>query len=190
MGTIDGKGSNNWVVAGNRSTSGKPLLSNDPHLGLSAPAIWYFVHLEAPESKAEDGRVTPALNAIGATLPGQPDVKLTVRESRHGPVLSDAQKSHTELLDTGKYVLALRWGALDIDNQTILSGLRSNAAQSIDDLEAAFSTYHSPMQSVVMADIAGRTAFKAVGKLPLRKPDNDILGIAPSPGWDARYDWA
>lgn len=253
MGTVDGKGSNNWVVAGNRSASGKPLLANDPHLGLSAPAIWYFAHLEAPESKAADGRVTPAVNAIGATLPGlpfvvlgrtakvawgftntgpdvqdlyleqinpanpkqyrvpaegqpawtdfktrnevvkvkgQPDVQLTVRESRHGPVLSDAQKSHAELLDTSKYVLALRWAALDADNQTVLSGLRSNAAQSIDDLEAAFSSYHSPMQSVVMADMAGRTAFKAVGKLPLRKPDNDILGIAPSPGWDARYDWA
>ena len=46
------------------------------------------------------------------------------------------------------------------------------------------------MQSVVMADVAGRTAFKAVGKLPLRKLENDILGIAPSPGCDARYDWA
>ena len=46
------------------------------------------------------------------------------------------------------------------------------------------------MQSVVMGDMAARTAFKAVGKLPLKKPDNDILGIAPSPGWDARYDWA
>ena len=121
---------------------------------------------------------------------GQSDVQMTVRESRHGPVLSDAQKSHAELLDTARFVLALRWAALDADNQTVLSGLRSNAAQSIDDLEAAFSTYHSPMQSVVMADTSGRTGFKAVGKLPLRKPDNDILGIAPSPGWDSRYDWA
>jgi len=242
LGTVDGKGSNNWVVAGNRSASGKPLLANDPHLGLSAPAIWYFAHLEAP-----------GLNAIGATLPGLPfvvlgrtakvawgftntgpdvqdlyleqinpanpkqyripgdgqpawadfktrdevikvkgqsDVQMTVRESRHGPVLSDAQKSHAELLDTARFVLALRWAALYADNQTVLSGLRSNAAQSIDDLEAAFSTYHSPMQSVVMADTSGRTGFKAVGKLPLRKPDNDILGIAPSPGWDSRYDWA
>jgi len=117
-------------------------------------------------------------------------VQLTVRESRHGPVLSDAQKSHAEVLDTAKFVLALRWGALDADNQTVLSGLRSNNAQSIEDLEAAFSTYHSPMQSVVMADTAGRTGFKAVGKLPLRKLANDIMGIAPSPGWDARYDWA
>ena len=72
----------------------------------------------------------------------------------------------------------------------MLSGLRSNQAQSVDELVAAFSTYHSPMQSVVMADVSGRVAFKAVGKLPLRKPDNDILGIAPAPGWDARYDWA
>ena len=254
LGTVDGKGSNNWVVAGNRSASGKPLLANDPHLGLSAPAIWYFAHLEAPEGKAEGGRVTPAVNAIGATLPGLPfvvlgrtakvawgftntgpdvqdlyleqinpdnpkqfrmpdeqsqtiwadfktrqevikvkgqsDVQLTVRESRHGPVLSDAQKSHAEVLDTRKFVLALRWGALDADNQTVLSGLRSNAAQSFDDLQAAFSSYHSPMQSLVMADASGRTGFKAVGKLPLRKPDNDILGIAPAPGWDTRYDWA
>ena len=245
LGTVDGKGSNNWVVAGSRTTSGKPLLANDPHLGLSAPAIWYFAHLEAP-----------GLNAIGATLPGlpfvvlgrtakvawgftntgpdvqdlyleqinpanpqqyrvpdvqqgsqpvwanfkirtevikvkgQPDVQLTVRESRHGPVLSDAQKSHADLLDTSKYVLALRWIALDDDNQTVLSGLRSNQAQSVDDLMAAFSSYHSPMQSVVMADTSGRTAFKAVGKLPLRKPENDIRGMAPAPGWDARYDWA
>ena len=51
MGTVDGNGSNNWVVAGNRSASGKPLLANDPHLGLSAPAIWYFAHLEAPSKQ-------------------------------------------------------------------------------------------------------------------------------------------
>ncbi len=254
LGTVDGKGSNNWVVAGARTQSGKPLLANDPHLGLSAPAIWYFAHVQAPESKAANGRVTPALNAIGATLPGlpfvvlgrtaqvawgftntgpdvqdlyleqinpanpaqyrvpadgvqaawadfktrvetikvkgQPDVQLTVRESRHGPVLRDAQKTHADLIDTTKYVIALRWAALDADNQTVLSGLRSNHAQSVNDLLAAFESYHSPMQSVVMADTTGRTAFKAVGKLPLRKPDNDILGIAPAPGWDTRYDWA
>ena len=242
LGTVDGKGSNNWVVSGNRTTSTQPLLANDPHLGLSAPAIWYFAHLEAP-----------GLNAVGATLPGLPfvvlgrtqkvawgftntgpdvqdlyleqinpndpnqyrvpsagqpvwvdfktrvetlkvkgqeDVKLTVRESRHGPVLSDAQKSHADLLDTRKFVLALRWSALDTDNQTVLSGLRSNQAESVDELLAAFASYHSPMQSVVMADVAGQTAFKTVGKVPLRKPENDILGIAPSPGWDARYDWS
>jgi penicillin G amidase len=40
--------SNNWVVSGNRTVTGKPLLSNDPHLGPTAPSIWYMVHLSAP----------------------------------------------------------------------------------------------------------------------------------------------
>ena len=48
-------------MSGERSASGKPLLANDPHLGLSAPALWYFAHLSAP-----------GLNVIGATLPGIP----------------------------------------------------------------------------------------------------------------------
>jgi len=257
LGQVDGKGSNNWVVAGKHSSSGKPLLANDPHLALSAPATWYFAHLQAP-----DRQPTAALDVMGATLPGLPfvvlgrtgkvawgftntapdvqdlyleqlnpanpqqyrvpqtgdtgsggggsgvrwadftvreetirvkgeaDLRLVVRESRHGPVLSDVQKSHADLVDTRKYVIALRWSALDADNQTVLAGLRANRAQSVDELMAAYSAYHSPMQNVVAADVAGRTAFKAVGKIPLRRPDNDILGIAPSPGWDARYDWA
>ncbi|MDH5212328.1 MAG: penicillin acylase family protein, partial [Betaproteobacteria bacterium] len=44
----EGLGSNNWVVAGAKSATGKPLLANDPHLGLTAPAVWYFAHLAAP----------------------------------------------------------------------------------------------------------------------------------------------
>ncbi len=61
----EGNGSNNWVVAGKRTATGKPLLANDPHLGLTAPAIWYFAHLNAP-----------GLNVIGATLPGVPAIVL------------------------------------------------------------------------------------------------------------------
>jgi penicillin amidase len=62
---VEGMGSNNWVVGSARSQSGKPLLANDPHLGLSTPAVWYFAHLSAP-----------GLNVIGATLPGIPAVVL------------------------------------------------------------------------------------------------------------------
>jgi len=64
-GNIDGVGSNNWVLDGRRTVSGKPLLANDPHLGLSAPALWYFAHLSAP-----------GMDVIGATLPGLPAVVL------------------------------------------------------------------------------------------------------------------
>ena len=58
-------GSNNWVVSGARSETGKPLLANDPHLGLQAPALWYLVHVQ-----------TPAGNVVGGTIPGMPFVVL------------------------------------------------------------------------------------------------------------------
>jgi penicillin G amidase len=45
------------------------------------------------------------------------------------------------------------------------------------------------MQNVVAADTQGRTAYQAVGKVPLRNPQDDIRGIAPAPGWEAKYDW-
>ncbi len=55
-------GSNNWVVSGEKSTSGKPLFSNDMHLGLSAPGIWYTMH-QVVEGK---------FNVTGVAVPGQP----------------------------------------------------------------------------------------------------------------------
>jgi penicillin amidase len=58
-------GSNDWVISGARTSSGKPLLSNDPHLGHQMPALWYEAHL-----KADD------FNVAGVTLPGTPTVIL------------------------------------------------------------------------------------------------------------------
>ncbi len=56
-----GIGSNNWVVGGTHTASGKPLLANDTHLPLGVPCIWYMVHLTAP-----------GWNVKGFTLPGAP----------------------------------------------------------------------------------------------------------------------
>jgi penicillin amidase len=42
------EGSNAWAVSGARTASGKPLLAGDPHIGISAPAVWYEAHLSAP----------------------------------------------------------------------------------------------------------------------------------------------
>lgn len=42
------QGSNGWAVAGNRTVSGMPILSNDTHIGYSQPAVWYEAHLEYP----------------------------------------------------------------------------------------------------------------------------------------------
>jgi penicillin amidase len=220
LGNVEGKGSNNWVVDGSRTQSGKPLLANDPHLGLTAPAIWYFARLQAPAA-GDQG----ALDVVGATLPGmpfvvlgrtahmawgftntgpdvqdlyleqinpaqpgqyrvpaasgnpddvawadfvtrtetirvkgQPDVTHTVRSTRHGPVLSDAQASHGKLLDTSRYVLALRWTALDADNQTVRAGLGLNRAHTVAQGIEALRHNHSPTQNVVLADTAGAVA--------------------------------
>lgn len=244
LGHLEGIGSNNWVVAGERTQSGKPLLANDPHLGLSAPAIWYFARLKAPA--APGGK---PMDVIGATLPGlpsvvlgrtagvawgftntgpdvqdlyleqinpdnpgqyrtpqgwaafeqreevirvkgQPDEKLMVRSTRHGPVMSDANPTYGDVIDTRKFALALRWSALDADNTTVLAGLHANLAQTTDELLAAYAQYHSPMQNLVAADTQGRTAFQAIGKVPLRQAGNDLRGVAPAPGWEARYDWS
>jgi len=42
------EGSNAWAIAGRRTASGKPLLAGDPHIGFSAPSVWYEAHLSAP----------------------------------------------------------------------------------------------------------------------------------------------
>ena len=240
-GTVEGKGSNNWVVAGSHTSSGKPLLANDPHLGLGAPAIWYFARLQSKAS---------GMDVIGASLPGLPFIVLgrtaqvawgftntgpdvqdlyiekinpanpkqyqmpdgkwtefeirseiipvkgqapvnyTARSTRHGPVVSDAQSSYSETIDTAKYALALRWSALDADNRTSLAGWNAQKANSVAELFKAYADYHSPMQNVVAADTSGTIAYKAIGKTPIRSKDNDIRGIAPALGWEAKYDWA
>ena len=41
-------GSNGWVIAGNRTKSGLPILANDTHIGFSQPAVWYEAHMEYP----------------------------------------------------------------------------------------------------------------------------------------------
>ena len=44
----EGEGSNNWVIAGSRTRSGKPLLASDPHIAFAAVSCWYGVHLRSP----------------------------------------------------------------------------------------------------------------------------------------------
>ncbi len=56
-----GLGSNNWVVSGAHTATGKPLLANDTHLELTVPPIWYEIHLTAP-----------GWNREGLTAPGRP----------------------------------------------------------------------------------------------------------------------
>ena len=62
--------SNEWVVAGSRTLTGKPILANDPHLALGAPILWYLARIVTPEGSVK-----------GATVPGTPVVLLGQNDS-------------------------------------------------------------------------------------------------------------
>ncbi len=63
--SLGGFGSNNWALAGSRTASGRPIVANDPHVGVSLPATWYLIHLEGPD-----------IHVAGATIPGIPGVAI------------------------------------------------------------------------------------------------------------------
>ncbi|QWD95789.1 penicillin acylase family protein [Polynucleobacter sp. MG-6-Vaara-E2] len=233
----DGIGSNNWALSGKLTASGKPLLANDPHLGLSAPAIWYFAHLDAP-----------GLNVLGSTLPGiptvvlgraekfawsftntnpdvqdlyieqidpnnpgmyrgpdgllpfkvrqeiidvkgAPSVNFIVKETRHGPVISDSYARAKRAIDTDRFALALRSTALDIENQSVAGLLDLNRAKDMDAFKQSLRKNYAPMQNVVMADIDGNIAYQAAGVAPKRLLHHGLYGVAPAPGWEKQYDW-
>ncbi len=62
--------SNNWVISGKRTASGKPILANDPHLQAAAPGIWYMSNLS-----------TPTMRVSGVTFPGVPGIVLGHNEN-------------------------------------------------------------------------------------------------------------
>lgn len=62
LGIVTLSGSNNWAVSGSRSETGKPILSNDMHLGFNVPGFWLQVHQVIPGK----------LNVTGVLFPGEP----------------------------------------------------------------------------------------------------------------------
>lgn len=235
---VEGAGSNNWAVAGRRSAGGAPLLANDPHLKLSAPALWYFARLELPGWKLA-GATMPGLPLLvlgqnqrvawGFTntapdvqdlylerikpddatqyqtpdgwapfetaeevirVKGAPEVKLQVRRTRHGPVVSDAGITSDLLGSRPGYALSMRWTALDPDGESVTAALAMNRARNVDEFLHATRGWVAPMQNMAVADVEGHIALVSPGRVPLRRPDNDLKGQVPAPGWDARYDWA
>lgn len=238
-----GSGSNNWVLSGARTVTGKPLLANDPHLALQTPALWYLAQLSAP-----------GLSVTGATLPGLPlvvlghtdqvawgftntgpdtqdlflerlrgnryltpngwqpvkvrrevirvkgqaDVTLDVRETRHGPLVSDVSGDAADVAevdgvgtsgageDGTTYALAFGWTALRTDDRSMEAGLELNSVQNWDDFTAALRNFHAPEQNIVYADTSGNIGFYAPARVPIRKAGN---GQVPVPGWTGEYDW-
>ncbi len=100
--------SNAWAVDGTRSSGGKPLLANDPHLWLAAPGVWYLMDVGGP-----------GIAAIGGTLPGTP-VVLVGRNRDLGWGITttnvDDQDLYIEKVnpdDPGQYLTPEGWRAFD-----------------------------------------------------------------------------
>lgn len=218
-----GLGSNNWVVSGAHTASGKPLLSNDPHIAHSVPSVWYMIHLEAP-----------GLDVSGVSLPGAPSViighnqriawgmtntgpdvqdlyiekfnpanprqylqngrwvdaevrdevikvrgaadqHLTVRATRHGPIISDE----------GGRSLALCWTALQ-PHALQFPSLAMNQAQNWQEFTEAIRHFTGPEQNMVFADVDGNIGYYAPAWVPIRRQGD---GSVPVPGDTDAYDW-
>ena len=221
--------SNEWVVSGAHTTSGKPLLANDPHLGLTAPGPWYLVRIEAPGLTLA-GATAPGVPAVilghntriawgftttGAdtfdlflerTAPDDPtryetpdgpqpfdthtetikvrgasDETITVRATRHGPVISDAMPNAAP----GE-ILALASPEYFRPDTTAAAMFEVNRAQNWADFLAALSGWQAPIQNVVYADVDGHIGFITPGLIPHRKSGE---GWLPQPGWTGEYDW-
>ncbi|MFI5496353.1 penicillin acylase family protein [Actinoplanes sp. NPDC051859] len=239
-------GSNSWVVAGSRTTTGKPLLANDPHLTPSQPGVWYQtgLHCETVSSACpydvsgfgfagmpgvvigHNARVAWAFTNLGpadtdlylekitgdtyeyrgAQVPlatrtetievaGAPSRTITVRATRHGPVISDAHDRARLAGEAGRtsgvparpggYAVALRWTALE-PRPTLDAVFGLNTARDWPSFRAAAAKFAAPAQNMLYADVDGHIGYQAPGLIPVRAKG---AGTAPVPGWTGEYEW-
>jgi len=217
-------GSNNWVVSGAHTVSGKPLLSNDMHLDLELPNVWYEAHLTAGDfdvagvtlpgmpyvivghnqriawgftnlgPNVEDvyiekfndngeyltpqGWVKPEHRQEIIRVKGEPEVRLDVETTRHGPII-------TALIPGEKRRLALKWTALDSANLNI-PFFAVDQAKNWQEFQAAFARFGAPAQNVVYADVDGHIGYQATGFIPIRASGD---GDVPEPGEDDAHEW-
>jgi penicillin amidase len=106
--------SNNWVVSGKRTATGKPLLANDPHLQASAPSIWYMTHLSAP-----------GLRVAGVTVPGAPGIILGHNEhiawgaTNLGPDVQDLYLEKFDPNNPRSYMTPTGWREVEVRHEEI-----------------------------------------------------------------------
>jgi len=243
-GYFRGIGSNNWVIAGSHTTTGKPLLANDPHLSIQLPSIWYEVALNCqPVSDAcpyqvsgysfagvpgvvigHNARIAWGFTNVNPDVedlyiekvnPGDPNqyqvngqwqamtvtqetiavkgaaiVPLTIRTTRHGPVITEAygldQFAQKAGLDpSSQYALSLRWTALD-PNYLFRSIFKIDRASNWTDFREALKDFAAPSQNAVYADVDGNIGYQTPGNVPIRKQGD---GLAPVPGWTDDFEW-
>ncbi|MDQ4086037.1 MAG: penicillin acylase family protein [Actinomycetota bacterium] len=132
---------------------------------------------------------------------GRP-VTMTVRSTRHGPLVSDVDErlrrvgalgarqlpadQRTALQDDTQLAVALRWTALE-PSRTADALFGINTARNWQQFRAAARSFAVPTQNLVYADVDGHIGYQAPGRIPVRRTGS---GDWPVPGWDPAYEWA
>jgi penicillin amidase len=126
---------------------------------------------------------------------GGDPVTITVRSTRHGPIVSDVIDSVRAAgrgatvdgePDSTTYDVSLAWTALQ-PGRTADAVFALDAARGWDDFRAAARVFDVPAQNLIYADVDGNIGYQAPGKIPVRRAGD---GRWPVPGWQSRYDWA
>src|SRR5204863_5937583 len=103
--------------------------------------------------------------------------------------ISDVVQSALDATPRG-HAQALAWTALADGDASLAALLKLCRAANWNQFVEATRILHAPQQNLSYADVDGSIGFIAPARIPIRKRDNDLHGLAPAPGWDARYDWA
>jgi penicillin amidase len=171
-GMIGGGASNNWVVSGARTRSGKPLLANDPHLQLSAPSTWYLAHLSQHRSGAAP------LNVVGATLPGLPFVVLGRSDTlawgftNTGPDVQDLFIEKVNPDDPSLYLTPDGWRPFDRD--TLAIAVKGRGVEMVERRR----TRHGPVLPPSYRDIGNLLGSQHVAALQWTALSDDDTTIA------------
>jgi len=140
-------GSNNWVVSGDRTVTGAPLLANDPHLSIQMPSIWYEVGLHC-----EPAGPACALNVVGASFAGVPGVVIGHNDSiawgvtNLGPDVQDLFIERVNPDNPDQYEFAGEWRDMELIREEIrVSGQEQPVILTVR------KTNHGP----IINDVAG-----------------------------------
>jgi penicillin amidase len=123
---------------------------------------------------------------------GADPVELTVRYTRHGPILYDTAEQAAEMRQAWglelpeNFAIAAQWTALQ-PADIVGAILGFNQAQNWAEFRQAAADFTVPAQNIVYADVDGNIAYQTPGLIPIRQPAHS--GQWPVPGWTDEYEW-
>jgi penicillin amidase len=165
------RASNNWVVHGSHTVSGRPLLANDVHLGMQLPSTWYLMHLRSP-----------GFDVIGATLPGLPLVVIgRNRDIAWGVTNLAADVEDLYVIDTQDGGYLYKGKVRPFDSREEVIRVKGEADVHV----RVRSTVQGPVISDVVSDAAGAAtlALRWVGNDPDDTTADAFLGINRARSW-------